>query len=47
MAKIYAKKYQKMVDNGELTLAEAMALVDKEVPSKWASEVKDLLHELN
>ena len=47
MAKIYAKKYQKMVDNREVTLAEAMALVDKEVPARWARDVKDLLQEPN
>lgn len=45
MAKIYAKKYQKMIDDGEVTLAEAILLVNEQVPERWRDEVIALLHD--
>lgn len=45
MAKIYAKKYQKMIDDGEVTLAEAIELVRADVPARWQDEVIALLHD--
>ena len=43
MAKIYYRKYKSKIDSGELTLEEAIDLVNEEVPAKWAADVIELL----
>jgi len=43
MAKIYYKKYKAMIDSGEITLAEAIELVNSEVPERWRAAVIELL----
>lgn len=43
MAKIYYRKYRQRIDAGEITLAQALALVDTEVPERWKAAVKALL----
>lgn len=43
MAKIYYRKYKARIDAGEITLEQALALVDGEVPVRWREEVKELL----
>jgi len=45
MAKIYYKKYKAMIDSGEVTLEEAIALVNTEVPERWRAAVIALLSE--
>lgn len=45
MAKVYARKYQRMIDDGEITLDEAIAKVLTEVPERWQEQVIALLHE--
>lgn len=45
MAKIYFKKYKKYIDDGILTLDEAIAKVEVEVPEKWRAEVVEMLIE--
>ena len=44
MAKIYFNKYSQMIDNGEVTLEQAIALVNEEVPAKWRQTVIDMLN---
>jgi hypothetical protein len=44
MAKIYYRKYRQRIDKGEITLEQALALVDTEVPERWRAEVKALLN---
>ena len=43
MAKIYYRKYMQRIDAGEITLLEAIDLVDIEVPERWQDAVKALL----
>lgn len=43
MAKIYYRKYKSRIDAGEITLEQALSLVDTEVPVRWREEVKELL----
>lgn len=43
MAKVYFRKYKARIDAGEITLEEALALVDEEVPERWRAAVKELL----
>lgn len=43
MAKIYYRKYMQRIDAGEITLLEAIDLVDIEVPERWRDAVKVLL----
>lgn len=43
MAKIYYRKYMQRIDAGEITLLEAIDLVDIEVPERWRDAVKALL----
>ena len=43
MAKIYYKKYKARIEAGEISLEEALALVDTEVPAKWRAEVRAML----
>ena len=44
MAKIYYHKYKAMADSGEITLEQAITLVEREVPERWREEVKELLN---
>jgi len=46
MAKIYYRKYLSRIESGEITLEEALALIDYEVPRKWHDAVKELLLQL-
>ena len=43
MAKIYYKKYKKRIDSGEITLEEAIELVNTEVPTRWREAVIEAL----
>ena len=45
MAKIYCKKYKTLIDAGEITLEQALRLVETEVPKRWRDEVIKLLNE--
>ena len=43
MAKVYYRKYKARIDSGEITLDEAIALVNEEVPERWREAVIELL----
>ena len=43
MAKIYYRRYRERIDNGEITLEEAIILAGYEVPAKWRAAVIQLL----
>ena len=43
MAKIYYRRYKERIDNGEITIDQAIDLVRVEVPSKWREAVISLL----
>ena len=43
MAKIYYRRYKERIDNGEITIDQAIDLVRVEVPSKWREAVIVLL----
>ena len=47
MAKIYFRRYKERIDSGEITVAEAIALAETEVPAKWRQAVIELLKALN
>lgn len=44
MAKIYYRKYKAMINNGDITLEQAIELVYVEVPERWREEVIRLLN---
>lgn len=44
MAKVYYRKYKAMIDNGDITLEQAIELVNVEVPERWREEVIRLLN---
>lgn len=46
MAKIYFRRYKERIDNGEITVAEAIELAQTEVPAKWRSAVIKMLESL-
>lgn len=46
MAKIYYNRYKKRIDNGEITVDEAIALAEAEVPERWRAAVVELLEAL-
>ncbi len=46
MAKIYYNRYKKRIDNGEITVDEAIALAEAEVPERWRDAVVELLEAL-
>ena len=46
MAKIYFNRYKKRIDNGEITVDEAIALAESEVPERWRDAVVELLEAL-
>ncbi len=43
MAKIYYRKYRERILSEEITLEEAIELVNVEVPERWRQAVIDLL----
>lgn len=47
MAKIYFRRYKERIDNGEITVAEAIELARVEVLAKWRAAVIELLEALN
>lgn len=47
MAKIYFRRYKERIDNGEITVSEAIELAQIEVPIKWRSAVIEMLEALN
>lgn len=46
MAKIYFDRYKKRIDNGEITVEEAIALAQTEVPTRWRVDVISMLEDL-
>lgn len=46
MAKIYFRRYKERIDNGEITVAEAVELAQTEVPTKWRATVIEMLEAL-
>ena len=46
MVKVYFRKYKSRIDDGELTIDEAIALAEVEVPEKWRAEVVAMLEAL-
>ena len=47
MAKIYFRRYKERIDSGEITVDEAIALSETEVPTKWRAAVIEMLEALN
>ena len=45
MAKIYFRRLKERIDSGEITLEQAIELVDTEVPARWRQQVIELLNE--
>lgn len=45
MAKIYYRRYKARIDAGEITVEEAIALAEEEVPERWRTEVERMLSE--
>lgn len=45
MAKIYYRRYLERINNGEITVLEAVELARTEVPSRWREAVIALLSE--
>lgn len=45
MAKIYYRRYKARIDAREITVKEAIALAEEEVPEKWREAVIELLEE--
>lgn len=43
MAKIFFNRYMDRINNGEITLAEAIALAEEKVPVIWREAVISLL----
>lgn len=43
MAKIYYRRYKERIDSGEITLDQAIALAETEVPTRWREAVIALL----
>ncbi len=43
MARIYFKNYMARVDKNEITIFEAISLVEQEVPERWREAVIALL----
>ena len=46
MAKIYFDTYKKRIDNGEITVEEAIVLAQTEVPTRWRADVIAMLEDL-
>ena len=46
MAKIYFDRYKKRIDNGEITVQEAIDLAQIEVPTRWRADVVSMLEGL-
>lgn len=47
MARIYFRRYKERIDAGEITVAEAVALAEAEVPVRWRDAVVAMLNEYN
>ena len=45
MTKVYYRKYKERIDDGEITLEEAIELVRTEVPARWQDDVIRMLEE--
>ena len=45
MAKIYYRRYMERINAGEITLEQAIELVDTEVPARWREQVKKMLED--
>jgi hypothetical protein len=43
MAKVYYRKYKARIDAGEITVEEAIALAETEVPERWREAVIEML----
>ena len=46
MAKVYFRKYKDLIDVGEITVDEAIAMAYKEVPLPWTNKVVAMLNAL-
>ena len=46
MAKIYYDRYKKRIDNGEITVQEAIEIAQAEVPARWRTDVVSMLEAL-
>lgn len=46
MAKIYFDRYKKRIDNGEITVREAIDLAQTDVPTRWRADVISMLEGL-
>ena len=46
MAKIYFDRYKRRIDNGEITVEDAIALARTEVPTRWRDDVIAMLEAL-
>lgn len=46
MAKIYFDLYVKRIDKGEITASEAIIMAQTEVPTRWRTDVIEMLEEL-
>lgn len=46
MVKIYYDRYKKRIDNGEITVQEAIDLAQTEVPTRWRADVVSMLEAL-
>lgn len=46
MAKIYFDRYKKRIDNGEITVQEAIELAQTEVSTRWRADVVSMLEAL-
>lgn len=43
MAKIYYNKYRKMIDDGTVSVEEAIELINQQVPEPWTEQVKKMI----
>lgn len=44
MAKIYAKKYLKMIESGEISFEQAIEMVNTDVPVRWRDSVISIMN---
>lgn len=45
MAKIYYRRYKERMDTGEITVEQAVALAEAEVPERWRAAVVKMFEE--
>ena len=43
MAKIYYNKYRKMIDDGTVSVEEAIVLINQQVPEPWTKQVEKMI----